>query len=201
MKFRRDEAGPPASGTSIEPLSAEVEEVDLYDELVSFSALSPDQQRKELERVAIASAPVVPLAEERPASFDFLEKSDSLYGSSESNSSTDATFNLIDEPLGDPLGHQQTDTPPHAVFNFVEQLTQNVAREDRHAAAELPVTLSNTSPLEDIWSTRMARVGIDPTGPTHESAEREIKCDSCGADSSPEDILCLSCGQLLGDMD
>jgi hypothetical protein len=192
MKLRRDEQGAPGSGTLIEPLSTEIAELDLYDELVTFTTLSPDQQREELEHVAQASAQPVTAAEEPPASFDFLEQSD-LPARDEpgSNSSTEPAFNLIDEPLCDPLDQRHGDVSAHPVFAFVEESSQetSLASEDNPVAAEPPDALRRTSPLEDIYAGAMT------------TPECELKCESCGAASSLEDLFCLSCGQLLGEMD
>ena len=59
MEFRTDQPGVLASRTLRETGSAHIDEVDLYDELATFSALSPEEQRKELERETsqIAAAP------------------------------------------------------------------------------------------------------------------------------------------------
>lgn len=190
MKLTRSETGARGSGRLIEPLSTETAELDLYDELVSFTELSPDQQREELERVARANAPPVTTAEES-ASFDFLEQSDlPARDEPESNSSTEAAFNLIDEPLCDPLDSPDGDSSAHTIFAFVEELSPETSRgsEDSPVAAQ-PDPLRSTSPLEDIYSGAMT------------AAECEHRCESCGAVSSLEDLFCLSCGQLLGEMD
>ena len=52
MEFKGDEPGTRSSGLLTDSSSTTVIELDLYDELLSFSMLSPDEQRKELERVA-----------------------------------------------------------------------------------------------------------------------------------------------------
>lgn len=192
MKRRRDEPGAPGSGTLIESLSTAIVELDLYDELVSFSALSPVQQREELEKVARANAQVVTTTEEPPASFNFMEQGDlPASDGPESNSPSEPAFNLIDEPLCDPLDRQGGDAPADPVFAFVEKSSQDAsqASEDIIVAAAPPDALRNTSPLGDIDSGAVT------------TAECELKCGSCGAGSSPEDLFCLSCGQLLGEMD
>src|SRR6476660_8006396 len=99
MKFRRDEPGARASGTLSEPASIETVELDLYDELSSFSALSPEEQRKELEHVARASAQPATVSEEPAAAiFEFMDQPDlRAHQESETNSSPEPTFNLIED--------------------------------------------------------------------------------------------------------
>jgi hypothetical protein len=192
MKFRRDEPGARASGTLSEPASIETVELDLYDELSSFSALSPEEQRKELERVALASAsPAVASGEPAPASFEFMDQPDlRAHEGSESNSSYEPAFKLIEESLLTPPD-QPPGEPSQPVLALIEEQAQEPAHpvEESQVAGELVDTLRKTSPLDDIYSGVMA------------TPETSLKCGSCSADSNVEDLFCPSCGQLLSEMD
>ena len=192
MEFRSDESGARSSGMLTEPASTTALELDLYDELSSFSALSPEEQRKELERIAPAVARPASAAENRAReSFDFIEPSD-LPELAEPilDQSTRPSFDLIDESPLEPV--DLPDPPPaQPIFAFVEEPARESihARDDGHFTSESTPTLEGTSPLVDMFS------GVSL------SLETELRCESCGAASNTEDLFCLACGQLLAEMD
>lgn len=192
MEFRTDERGVLASRTPSEAGSAHINELDLYDELATFSALSPEEQRKELESVERANAkPALTVEDPFRVSFDFIEQSDvptRLHG--ELDRSPDPVFNLIDEAQLERIEQSPSRSSSEPAFAFVEESSQETSLTSGASqfAAALPDVLRNTSPLEVIDSDAMT------------TAKGELKCESCGADSSLEDLFCLSCGQLLGEM-
>ncbi|MEK6300201.1 MAG: hypothetical protein AABO41_05720 [Acidobacteriota bacterium] len=192
MEFRSDESGARSSDRLIEPASTTMVELDLFDELSNFSALSSEEQRKDLERIGLASAQPAPTAgKPAPANFDFIEQSDWAEAKAPTlDQFAEPTFDLIDESLLEPP--DLPDPPPaQPVFAFVEQPAQQVSQpiEDGRFASEPPDTLGVTSPLADIFS------GVILT------LETALSCENCGADSGKEDLFCLSCGELVGEID
>lgn len=214
MQFRSDESCARSSDLLIEPASRTVVELDLYDELSNFSALSPEQQRKELERVALplgahasvpagaeeqrkelervalAPAPPAPAAENRaPATFDFIKRSDlPNRDGRDLDQSAELAFSLID---GSQLEPPDLPDPPRAqpIFAFIEETADepSKASEDGLKVSEAHGTLGGTSPLADLFS------GVSLT------LETALRCESCGAASTAEDLFCLSCGELVGE--
>jgi len=193
MELRHDEPGVRGSGTLGQTGSTQICELDLYDELVNFSALSPEEQRRQLKRVERSSDPHVVIAKEPdPVSFDFIERSDLPASSKPAfNRSAEPAFSLFDESLFELLDQRPEPPPVETFFAFVEEPAQHTSPsiEGNHLACELNDSLKGTSPLEDICSGTML------------SPETTLTCESCGAASNLEDLFCAACGQLLGELD
>lgn len=193
MEFRTDDPGALASRTLTETDSAQVVELDLYDELATFSERSPEEQREELDRVERANAQPGPTVDDPPpACFAFIEQSDvPTLVEGELDRSPEPLFNLIDESQFEPPEQRTSWASAEPVFAFVEESSQETSLTSvaSQIAAALPDALRSTSPLEVIDSGAMT------------TANCELNCESCGADSSLEDLFCLSCGQFLGEMD
>jgi hypothetical protein len=191
MEFRSDGSGARASGRLTETRSTQKAELDLYDELLSFSALSPEEQRKELERVERKSAQLAAAVEEPAAvRFDFIEQSDlPARDEPEFNPASEPAFDLVDESLFEPLDQRSDAAPAEPVFAFLEEQQTPRASKGSHLISESEDPFDVAGPLEDICSGVMLR------------NETTLKCESCGAGSNVEDLFCPSCSQLLGEMD
>jgi hypothetical protein len=193
MEFRTDEPGVLASRTLRETGSAHIDEVDLYDELATFSALSPEEQRKELKRIETANIqPALAADDLTPVSFDFIEQRDvPTREHAEFDRSCEPVFNLIDESQLERNVKGQSWASAEPAFNFIEESSQeaSLTSETGQIAAAPADVLRTTSPLEV----------IDSGAITNEKCE--LKCDGCGAASCLEELFCLSCGQFLGEMD
>ena len=191
MEFRSDGSGARASGKLAEARSTQNAELDLYDELVSFSALSPEEQKNELERVERKGAQLAAAVEEAaPVRFDFIEQSDlPARDVPEFNPASEPVFDLIDESFFEPLDQRSDAAPAEPVFAFLEQQQSSPASERNHLISESEDPFDVASPLEDICSGVVFR------------NETTLKCESCGTGSNLEDLFCLSCAQLLGETD
>jgi hypothetical protein len=191
MEFRSDGSGARASGKLADTGSTQKTELDLYDELSSFTALSPEEQRKELERVVRESAQLAVAVEEPvPVRFDFIEQSDlPASDEPESNPASEPAFDLGDESLFEPLDQRSDAAPAESVFAFLEEQQSSQAREGSHLISESEDPFDVVSPLEDFCSGVTLR------------NETTLKCESCGAGSNLEDLFCPSCAQLLAEMD
>lgn len=191
MKFRSDGSGVRASGRVTGTRSTQKAELDLYDELLSFSALSPEEQRKELERVERKSAQLAVAVEEpAPVRFDFIEQSDlPARDEPEFDPASEPAFDLVDESLFEPLNQNSDAAPAEPVFAFLEEQQTSRASEGSHLISESEDPFDVVSPLEDFCSGVTLR------------NETTLKCESCGAGSNVEDLFCPSCAQLLGEMD
>jgi hypothetical protein len=193
MKFGADELDVRSSGTPVRAGSAHINEVDLYDELATFSALSPEEQLEELERIERANAqPALTVDDPSPGSIDFVEQSDApTRAECELDRSPEPLFNLIDESRFEPLEQPQTGASVEPAFAFLEPSAEEPwqSRQASHLSSECDDSLGVTSPLGDIC----------PDAPLLTKPAK--KCDSCGAALAIEDLFCLSCGQLIGDLD
>jgi hypothetical protein len=191
MEFRSDGSGARASGKLADTGSTQKTELDLYDELSSFTALSPEEQRKELERVVRESAQLAVAVEEPvPVRFDFIEQSDlPASDEPESNPASEPAFDLGDESLFEPLDQRSDAAPAESVFAFLEEQQSSQAREGSHLISESEDPFDVVSPLEDFCSGVTLR------------NETTLKCERCGAGSNLEDLFCPSCAKLLGELD
>jgi hypothetical protein len=191
MEFRSDVSGARTSGKLADTGSTQKAELDLYDELVTFSALSPEEQRKQLERVVRESAQLAAAVEEpAPVRFDLIEQSDlPARDEPEFNPASEPAFDLVDESLFEPLDRRSDAALAEPAFAFVEEQQSSHSSEGSHLSSESEDPFDVASPLEDICSGVMLRT------------ETNLKCESCGAGSDLEDLFCLSCAQLLGEMD
>jgi len=140
MEFKGDEPGKRSSAKLNEPGSTTVIELELYDELSKFSALSPEEQKNELERIAQANA-------------------------AEAHQTAVA-------------GEQGGELEP-----------VSIATEDGSMVTDSSDKREGTGPLADMVS------GVDL------SVQTTLRCESCGAASTAEDLFCLSCGELMGVVD
>jgi hypothetical protein len=191
MELRSDRPGAREGWRLTETRTTQKAELDLYDELLSFSALSPEEQRKELERVERKSAQLfVAVEEPAPVRFDFVEQSDlPARDEAEFNPALEPAFDLVDESLFEPLDRPSDALPAEPVFAFLEEQQTSQASEGSHLVSESEDPFDVASPLEDICSGVMLR------------NETTLKCESCGAGSNVEDLFCPSCAQLVGELD
>ena len=140
MEFKGDEPGTRSSAMLTEPASTTVIELDLYDELLSFSTLSSEEQRKELERVA----------------------------------------QLLAARPGQPTGAEEQRRELELI---------SIAIEDGPIVCDPSDKREGTGPFADMVS------GVNP------SVETMLSCGNCGAASSAEDLFCLSCGELVAEVE
>ena len=193
MGFKRDEPGMHASRTLTETGSTQSGELDLYDQLVAFSALSPEAKSKELERAEKSSdPPAVTFEEPAGPRFDFLEQSDPPdTDKPEFNQLAEPVFTLIDEAHFAPPDQHPKRAPVESVFAFVAEEPNETSQpiEGKRLTSESYGSLNGTSPLEEVCSGTVL------------SPESKQKCENCGAASNMEELFCPSCSQLLGDID
>lgn len=150
MDFRSDESGARSSDLLTKHASTTMVELDLYDELSSFSALSPEEQRKELERVALPQA--------KHASVPF--GAEKLRGEPES-----VRLSLGAQPV--PPAQERTSSN----LDFIEG---NDLRKCDGPESDEPVEIPGVATA--------------------------LRCESCGAVATTEDLFCVSCGELVGDL-
>lgn len=160
-------------------------EVELYDELVAFSEMSPEQQIIEAEQAAKNEVIKQPDELSSPAIRAFADadfvtdqtpgaiKPGEVKLSSPTVIAEDETIDYFDELVFETTKSETNDEPPALAEESATESQPNFK------------PLSNTSPLEDIWSG--ARV---KTGPL-------AMCQSCGNRADVEDLFCIACGEFL----
>jgi hypothetical protein len=166
----------------------EATELNLYDELVAFSELSFEQQLVDVKQSAERNG---------------YEKQSNELACAEIGAVTGVVFDSEEATPMKAINPKEIkpSAPPSfaelETVDFFDELifdtAQTEIRDHRPALAEdktiesrqTPRTLSNTSPLDDLWSG--ARV---KTGPL-------IMCQSCGNHSDAEDLLCIGCGEFF----
>lgn len=179
------------SGTLTETGSAGSGELDLYEELANFSALSPEEQRKELKRVESAKAqPAVTVDDSPSAGFDYIELGE-LPPCAEGGleQSSEPLSNPVDEAQFEPPGQRPSSASPEPLFTFSEEPVRESSQSSQasHLVCRSDDPFDEASPLEGICAEALL------------GAQTTMKCESCGATSNLEDLFCPSCSQLLND--
>lgn len=190
MGFRNDERG----GTLTHTGSTQANELDLYSDLAAFTALSPEDQSKESERIKGENDQAVVTGEvPARARLDLFERSDlPATGKPEFNQASEPEFSLIDEALFAPRDQSLEQASVESDFAFVTEAPNENSQPRKkggHMTSELNEPLSRTSPLEETCP-----VSVLPS-------ENSQECETCGTASSIEELFCPSCGQLLGNID
>jgi hypothetical protein len=166
MKLETDEANLRAD-------SNRVDEIDLYDDLIAFTDLSPEEQKKESEpRVMSDSAPAMQDAGQFFYSDLLASNEPALDPRKES---VDRSFELVAQS-----SYPVKDYPVETSSAHVFQSHQKKSDVD----LDLAYLLRVTGPL------------VVP-GVTASASLPQLVCSDCGTQSSNEDMFCVTCGGLL----
>jgi Double zinc ribbon len=167
MEIKKGEAG-------LRAASNEVLELELYDDLVAFSALNPEEQKLLADQAGPHAGEI-----SYPELFRVEES--------------------FFEPDVEPPPVQANDSVVEVLDLAPLNMSAPAAPEDEPSPEPVhspPVInsaprggLSNTSPLEDIWS-----------GATIKSAAL-ASCPACGHRSDAGDLFCIECGEFLDSAD
>jgi hypothetical protein len=212
MEFKTDEA-------NLRTDSNQTGEIDLYDELVAFSNLSPEEQKAErASRVARASEPTsqstdefifADLVQAGESAFELVEQRDIQ----SIEPIIEPSFELMDqaelppvkEPSTNPLEDFSFELPDEPVREPAREPVCEPAREpargmDRKSSPErVQANPSNQSSDAELDLAYLLRV----TGPllalglTMNAASSLLICGDCRSQSSSEDMFCVNCGGLL----
>ena len=162
MELETDEA-------SLSADSKRADEIDLYDDLMAFCNLSPEEQRKE-------SAPRLPIRPEfksQPANQFFYPD---LAASNESAlepviEQTDRSFELVEQ------------TSTYSIKDSPFELPDELPKK-KSDYLDLNYLLRVTGPLAAVAATTNA-------------ASPLLACKDCGSQASSADMFCVTCGGLL----
>ncbi|HET9533543.1 MAG TPA: hypothetical protein VFQ92_24530, partial [Blastocatellia bacterium] len=175
-------------------------ELDLYDELMSFTDLTPEQQENDVrlhESEMVVSAPQ-PEPEAETAQAETAAPAPQAPETSRPTFSSDgitraATISVYKSPARsaeDESSNQSfivLDAEEILAENEMESLMDGPVAEDEEISAEVNETLSATGPLEVQFS------------PAAGEARPQAACRACGYESDGEDMFCLGCGLLLSE--
>lgn len=163
-------------------------EMELYDDLIAFSALSPEKQLEDVEQATAKN-----ILDEQAGEFSYPEISSIADEAFEPEEESPLEINQTgDLKLSDELiaADQETlDFFDELIFDTIQTEPDN----DKHSlpdnaaieSQQISRPLSNTSPLDDAWSGAKVK-----TGPL-------VMCHSCGNKSDVEDLFCIACGEFL----
>jgi hypothetical protein len=199
MEFNKNEG---AILASVESAAASVAEIDLYDELITFSGLSPEEQLRIFARSKKSEEKPV----ERPGSGSISAQNT---GSSVEIQVTELQAANMSEPEDPITGVRINEVRPEA--SEASSLTgspsalsstpaqSNPNSEDTAAKAEV----SDVSPqLFDRSRTGPLLAGLSVFGDFVFAGDlsRGV-CLACGAESAAEDLFCVSCGVFIDEID
>lgn len=179
-------------------------ELELYDDLIAFTALAPGEQAKSAEKPAeeplydeqpgedfypeIVSVVESAIEHDEEAPFEIPEEQSPFEIVESSNVETspapislEETMNPFDELIFDtaqPESQGAEISSSSEIFSMPDDDSVNETETARQQ-------LSNTSPLDDAWSGVKIK-----TGPI-------AACRSCGNISDVEDMFCIACGEFL----
>ena len=182
-------------GLHVDAYASFQDEINLYEELIAFVELSPEEQRSYLERQYERSPEIVTHlmpaetlpAEPIPAEHFELETA-SAHADTQIAEDRDmnvdiftAKFTLADEGLVMPVAE------PTSVSAKAEEPGHR-----RQASFELPDLFRATGPLAGL----MPRPEVTFTG-----AMTKGVCLACGAESGVDDLFCMTCGAFIDEVD
>lgn len=200
-------------GSHVDAYASFQDEISLYEELVAFVELSPEEQRSYLERQYARSPQIVSeitpaetLASEPLLPEHFGSEIVSVPFETEFPADANATFVL--EPSSTEIVAEDVETNPfilaakpvsadEAVIKpLAESQSASAKAEDsgqrRQASFELPDLFRATGPLAGL----MPRPEVTFTG-----AMTKGVCLACGAESGVEDLFCMTCGAFIDEVD
>jgi hypothetical protein len=153
-------------------------EIDLYSDLTSFSARSPEEQEAEVERIVVRKSGIskpLSVAPEDPG-LELNIDPDHGFGD---------PFQLSDPGLGDLIQLPEPALDDSAQFAEPANLPPpNLADDLFEAAIPQPQSVDLEPDL------------VLPIG----SSGNEVICPACGAATSIDDLLCIACGSFVGEM-
>ena len=186
MELDTDEASLCADSNSID-------EIDLYDDLMAFSNLSPEEQEKEsAKRLINKSEPVVQSSNQ----FFYVDPVASNESILESViEQEDRSFEILEQSSFD------EESSNHTIEDFpFEQPNEPAIQKERESsfkivdAGEPPKKKSDYLDLSYLLRVTGPLVAL---GVTANAASSLLVCRDCGSQASSEDMFCVTCGGLL----
>jgi RNA polymerase subunit RPABC4/transcription elongation factor Spt4 len=179
-----------------------VDEIDLYDDLMAFSSLSPEEQKKESEpRVTNKSEhasqsasqffyadlpasdePILePTTEMDDRSFELIEQS---------------SFDLIGQPMSQPVEEPSANTNEGSPFELPDEPAFQEVRESSSRLIEAAEPRQKKSDYLDLNYLLRVTGPLVALGVTAAGSSL-LACRDCGSPASGEDMFCVTCGGLL----
>jgi len=183
--------------------SNRADEIDLYDDLIAFCNLSPEEQRKEsAPRLTITSehesktanqffyadlaasneSILEPVMEQQDRDFELIEQS---------------SFDLTDQPGLRPL----EESPTYSIEDFPFELPDEPAFQKESETSSKPIETGEPPKKKSDYLDLDYLLRV--TGPlaafaaTANAASSLLACKDCGSRASGEDMFCVTCGGLL----
>jgi hypothetical protein len=198
MRPNRAEANLKAEALATAGGQPDGNELDLYDELMSFTDLTPEQQVNDVrlhESELVVSAPQ-PEPEAEIAQTETAAPSPqapetsrpTFYSGGITRAATISVYKSPDRSAEDESSNQSfivLDAEELLAENEMECSMDGPAVEDEEISAEVSEMLTATGPLDVQFS------------PVAGEARTQTACRACGYESDGEDMFCLGCGLLL----
>ena len=200
MELNKTEAATLAGSPTVEAASASATEIDLYDELIIFAGLSPEEQQRMLAR------PKNPRGAAVAASYSNSDNTQNASSSVE-REATVLPAHTISEPDDSFAGMSEV-RPVAAEASGRSGLTAALSSTSAQSPSDSDDTAANSetsdvSPqLFDRSRTGPLLAGLNVFGDVVFSGDlsRGV-CLACGAESSAEDLFCVNCGVFIDETD
>ena len=202
MEFNKTEAAMLAGSTTAQASGPSAAEIDLYDELIAFAGLSPEEQQRLLARSKKSE-------DEAIATPGSESVSTQNTGSSVEIQATELRAENISEPGDSVAAGVITQVRPEAsegsslsgLPSALGSTTAQSPADSEDAAAN--VETAEVSPqLFDRSRTGPLLAGLSVFGDFVFAGDlsRGV-CLACGAESAAEDLFCVSCGVFIDEID
>lgn len=202
MELNKNEAAMLAGSTTVGAPGPGAAEIDLYDELIAFAGLSPEEQQRMLAR------PKKSRDEAVAASYS---DSDNIQNASSSieKEATELQAETISEPDDSVAGGGISEVEPEASeasslsgLRAVLSPTPAQSPSDSEDTAANGETSGVGPQLFDRSRTGPLLAGLSVFGDFVFAGDlsRGV-CLACGAESAPEDLFCVSCGVFIDEID
>lgn len=202
MEFNKNEAAIFAGSATVAAAGPSAGEIDLYDELIAFAGLSPEEQRRLLAR---------PKKSGEEAAAHPYSRSDSAPNTSRpvEGEVTELQAKTISEPDASFAGGEISEVSSEASEGSSSSgspallsLTAAQRLSDSEDSAANVETNEVSPQLFDRSRTGPLLAGLNVFGDFVFAGDlsRGV-CLACGAESAAEDLFCVSCGVFIDDID
>jgi hypothetical protein len=183
--------------------SSRIDEIELYNDLIAFSSLSPEERGKELpERIASTARPATQAAGEfvyadldassKPAPEPVEER-----GSQGFELIGPSSFELVDQPVSQTVEEPSAFTVEDIPFETQDEPAPDVERGSSFELLQAEEPRQKKSDYLDLNYLLRVTGPLIAFGMSASEASPLLVCRDCGSQSSIEDMFCVTCGELL----
>jgi hypothetical protein len=183
--------------------SSRIDGMDLYNDLIAFSTLSPEERGKELpERIVNGTRP----AEQAAGEFVYADpeaSSESAPEILEGRGNKDfeligpSSSEMLDQPVSQAAEEPSAFTVEDFPLEMPDKPAPDLERESSFEMAQADDAHKKKSDYLDLNYLLRVTGPLTGFGLAANDASLLVVCSDCGSQSSSEDMFCVTCGGLL----